>query len=289
LREVEEVRVHEEVLRPISPYPFPWSFFTFLDAFPESVRLDPPPIEPLTGAADESFDLVILAYQVWFLSPSLPVTSFLTSDAGRRLLAGKPVVTVVACRNMWLMAQETVKRLLQEAGAHLVDHVAFVERANVLATLITTPRWLLTGRRDDFLGLPRAGIAEADIAGASRFGRALADALRNDSEKTGKPMLTGLRAAIVDPAIIMSERTGHRAFRIWSGFVRRFGKAGQLRRRPVLALFVCYLIVMIVTVVPLSLVLRRALSPLLRKRLVAMKTAYEQPSGSEGFNLARYE
>ena len=38
LRARADVCVHEEVLRPQRPYPFPWSFFTFLDVFPESVR-----------------------------------------------------------------------------------------------------------------------------------------------------------------------------------------------------------------------------------------------------------
>ena len=52
--------------------------------------------------ADEQFDLVILAYQVWYLAPSGPITAFLKSEAGRRLLHGRPVVTVIACRNMWL-------------------------------------------------------------------------------------------------------------------------------------------------------------------------------------------
>ena len=289
LRQTENIHVREEVLKPVQAYPFPWSLFSFLDAFPESVRLDPAPIEPLTVDADESFDLIVLAYQVWYLSPSPPITAFLTSAAGRRLISGKPVVTVVACRNMWLMAQETVKRLLRDAGAHLCDNIAFVDRANVLATLITTPRWLLTGRRDEFFGLPRAGIAEEDITGAVRFGDALARALAEDREQAHMPMLTGLRAADVDPAMIMSERAGHRAFRVWSGFIRRFGKPGQWRRRPALALFVVYLIVMIATVVPLSLILRRALAPLLRKRLDVLKAYYEQPSGNADFRLSRHE
>ena len=283
------MQIHEEVLKPVQAYPFPWSLFSFLDAFPESVRLDPAPIEPLTVDPDESFDLIVLAYQVWYLSPSPPITAFLTGAAGRRLLSGKPVVTVVACRNMWLMAQETVKRLLHEAGARLCDNLAFVDRANVLATLITTPRWLLTGRRDGFFGLPRAGIDEKDIAGAARFGHALAEALAKNREQMHAPMLTGLRASDVDPAMIMSERAGHRAFRVWAGIIRRFGKPGQWQRRPALAVFVIYLIVMIATVVPLSMILRHLLAPLLRKRLDALKTYHELPSGNADFRLSRHE
>jgi hypothetical protein len=291
LRPLEDagIRVHQEVLRPQTPFPFPWPFFRFLDAFPESVRLDPRPNLPLTVAPDASFDLVILAWQVWYLSPSQPVTAFLQSDEGKRLLAGKPVVSVVACRNMWMTAYDKLVTLLGAAGARLTDHVAFTDNANPLATFITTPRWMFTGRRDRFLGLPAAGVTPTETAAAARFGHALVTALARDEERSGAPMLTGLRAVSVNPRLVVSERAGQRAFRVWSGFVRLFGKPGQLRRVPALALFVTYLIVLIITVVPLSLVLQRSFAPLLRNRLDALRARYEQPSGSGNARMTEHD
>ena len=85
-------------------------------------------------------------------------------------VAGAAVVTVIACRNMWLSAQETMKRLIADAGGELRDNVVFTDRGSTLASFITTPRWLLTGRRDAFWGLPAAGVADADIAGGERSG-----------------------------------------------------------------------------------------------------------------------
>src|SRR2546427_1754190 len=157
-----DVELVKEVLRPRRPYPFPWPAWRFLDAMPETVLLEPPALEPLTVGADERFDLVVLAYQVWYLAPSGPMTAFLKSEQGRRLLRGRPVVTVIACRNMWLVAQETVKHLIQEAGGRLRDNVAFVDGGGTLATFVTTPRWVLTGRRDAFWGLPAAGGAREE-------------------------------------------------------------------------------------------------------------------------------
>ncbi len=291
LRPLEDagIRVHQEVLRPQTPFPFPWPFFRFLDAFPESVRLDPRPNLPLTVAPDTDFDLVILAWQVWYLSPSQPVTAFLQSDEGKRLLAGKPVVSVVACRNMWMTAYDKLVTLLGAASARLTDHVAFTDNAHPLATFITTPRWMFTGRRDRFLGLPAAGVTPAEAAAAARFGHALVTALARDEERSGAPMLTGLRAVSVNPRLVVSERAGQRAFRVWSGFVRLFGKPGQLRRVPALALFVTYLIVLIITVVPLSLVLQRSFAPLLRNRLDALRARYEQPSGSGNARMTEHD
>jgi len=59
-----DVELVEEVLRPTRPYPFPWPFWRFLDAMPETVLLDPPSLEPLAVRTDEPFDLVVVAYQV---------------------------------------------------------------------------------------------------------------------------------------------------------------------------------------------------------------------------------
>jgi hypothetical protein len=114
---------------------------------------------------------------------------------------------------MWLSAQETMKRrLIADAGGRLIDHLAFTDQGHPLATFITTPRWVLTGRRDPFLGLPPAGISPDEIRQARRFGLALADGLDHDREKSGRPMLAGLRAVTVDPRLAISERAGRRAF-----------------------------------------------------------------------------
>ena len=274
-----DVELVEEVLRPQAPYPFPWPLWRFLDAMPETVLLEPPLLAPFSVRAEERFDLIVLAYQVWFLAPAGPMTAFLKSETGRRLLAGRPVVTAIACRNMWLAAQETVKRLIREAGGQLRDNVVFTDRGGTLATLITTPRWLLTGRRDGFWGLPPAGVGEEEIVNADRFGRALLDALRSGREREAAPMLSGLGAARVDPRLILSERAGQRAFSFWSRLIRLGGPPGSATRIPLLALFCGYLVAMIITVVPASLLLQRLMRPLLVRRLESQRAYFELPSG----------
>ena len=93
-----EIEVTVETLRPKTPFPFPWPFFQFFDTFPSCVYMDGCELEPLKADPNKQYDLVILAYQVWFLSPSLPVTGFLKGAEGQRLLKGKSVVTLIACR-----------------------------------------------------------------------------------------------------------------------------------------------------------------------------------------------
>jgi len=274
-----DVELVEEVLRPRRPYPFPWRAWRFLDVMPETVLLEPPALEPFAVGGDEQFDLVVLAYQVWYLAPSGPMTAFLKSETGKRLLRGRPVVTVIACRNMWLLAQESVKRLVQEAGGRLLDNVAFTDQGGTLATFVTTPRWLLTGRRNSFWGLPAAGVAEEETANAARFGLALLDALRAGRECKDAPMLAGLGAARVDPKLIFSERAARRAFSAWSRLIRLGGAPGSIARVPMLALFSVYLVAMILTVVPTSLLVQRITRPLFAARLRSLQAYYELPSG----------
>ena len=188
-------------LTPENPYDFPWSFWGFFDTLPECIYDDPQPIEKLPLADDAEFDLIILGYQVWFISPSLPTTAFLQSAQAKRLLRGKPVITVIACRNMWLMAQERVKQQLQKLGATLIDNVALTERTHGAKSVITTPWWLLTGNKGPYLGglLPRAGIWPSDIEGAARFGKTLADEFSKRAAGDARPMLRGKGAVIVHP------------------------------------------------------------------------------------------
>lgn len=264
-------------LEPAAAYPFPWGFWSFLDAFPESVALDPPALAPWSVGA--RYDLIVLAWSPWFLSPAPPTTAFLRSAAGRALLHRTPVITLTANRGMWMLAHEQVQALLAEAGARHCDHIALVD-PHKISSFITTPAWLLTGRQHPIASLPRAGVPESEIAGAARFGRALASALTAGTLDGHGPVLGGLGAATVDPGLLMSEKVGRRSFRVWSKIVRSAGGPGASSRRPVLAIYVLFLIAMIVTVVPLSLLIRALLKPLLSARLAAQAAAYERPSGA---------
>ena len=120
LAEANDVELVEETLRPRPPYPFPWPLWRFLDAMPETVLLEAPTLEPLAVRAEEHFDLVVLAYQVWYLAPSGPMAAFLKSESGRRLLRS------VADRLQWENALAEARRRAQEA---LVGQLSATGRA----------------------------------------------------------------------------------------------------------------------------------------------------------------
>jgi len=282
-----DVEIVRQNLEPVAPFPFPWPFFRFLDTFPECVYMDTTPLMPLDLSPEARFDLVILAYQVWFLSPSLPITSFLKSDYSR-VLRNTPVITFVACRNMWLSAHEKVTAILRERGARHLDNVVLIDQGPPWATFVTTPRWMFTGKKDGFWGLfPPAGVSDEDLAGAARFGRALADAVPQVKSASG-PLLSGLGAVRVNPGYIAGERIAHRSFMIWGRMLRAIGPVGHPIRQLVLVLYAAFLITIIVTVLPVSMAVRAMLRPLLRKRLEAEVARLEAPSGSSTERVAKY-
>jgi hypothetical protein len=287
----EDVEIVWQRIEPVTPFPFPWPFFSFLEVFPESALLVPPAIHEVTFDPDSDFDLIIIAYQVWFLSPSLPITAFMRSTAAR-VLKNKPVITVIGCRNMWLSAQEKMKMLLAEREARLIDNVVLVDQGPAWATFVTTPRWLWTGKRNGFWGVfPPAGIAAQEIASAARFGRALKAALpqikAGAAPLTG-PLLTGLKAVKVAPALIAGEKIGNRSFTIWGKLLRAAGAPGTLTRRILLMAYLVFLITIILTVLPIGAVVRALLHALFPARLDAEVSRLESPSGSSDHRMQQF-
>ncbi|MBC7982842.1 MAG: dialkylresorcinol condensing enzyme [Candidatus Obscuribacterales bacterium] len=281
LRSAADIEVTAIELRPVTPFPFPWPFWYFFNTFPECVYEEPEPIENLSLAANAEFDLIILAYTVWFVSPNMPTMAFLQSDAAKRLLRDKPVITLIGCRNMWMMAQERVKEHLTKLGAHLIDNIALVDLTDMWATFISTPMWMLTGKRGPFLGgrVARAGVPLEEIKRAQRFGAAIAKQLPQRRVDDASPMLTGLGAVTINESLLASEPIVRRSFKVWGGLLRALGNRQSIGRRIVLGLYVLFLITLILTVVPISAVIKALLKPLTRERVKRQRAYFAAPSG----------
>lgn len=158
-------------IEPVTAWPFPWKASSFFDAMPESVVQEPAPVKPLPrDIVHAEYDLVVLGWQPWFLHPSQPVTAFMQS-ADAAVLSGKPVVTIVGSRNMWLNAGEKIKEDLLRVGARHVGAVVFTDTNTNLVSLLTIIRWSFSGKKEASGWLPEAGVQSRDIQAASRFGQ----------------------------------------------------------------------------------------------------------------------
>ena len=229
------------------PFPFPWTDEAFFGAFPESYLQIPQPLKPF-HLAHTDYDLVILGYQVWYLSPSISFNSFLQSEAGKRLLQGKPVITISGTRNMWVMAHQKVKKLLTNCGAHLVGNIALTDRHHNHISVITIVQWLFSGDKNKrYLGVfPKAGVTDKDIESASIYGTLIAPHLQ-----TGD--YTGLQQEIVAHGgvhykrfLLSAEKKGNRLFGIWAKMIY-----GSKKRKFLLKCFRIYLYIAIWVLMPI--------------------------------------
>ena len=276
LKQQENIVIDECQIKPIQPYTFPWKFLPFFNQFPESVHLKPAPIEtPILQR--EKYDLVIIAYSVWFLSPSQPITAFLQSEQAK-ILKNTPVITLIGCRNMWLIAQEKMKKILTALGANLIGNVVKTAQSNAWASFITTPAWMFSGNKRYFSWLPSAGISDADMQDMQRFGYRLVQAL-NENQPLDKSLFQNMGAVKIDEKLMMSEKVGHRSFYIWGRLLLKCGQISPAFRQAVLYFYIVFLIILILTVVPLSAVVKRLLKPLLKEKLARQKRYFAEPSG----------
>jgi hypothetical protein len=270
-----------ETLQPKVPYPFPWkSPARFFGVLPECHFGPLPALVPVTFDTTRRFDLVILIYQVWFLAPSLPVQSFLKSDAAR-VLRDTKVVTFSVSRNMWPSASETMKQLLRNAGAKHVDNVVITHQGPAWATFVSTPRALLLGKKDALGGVfPAAGVSDASLERAKRLSGLIAAQLAVSSRPEAAPFLRGQGTVDVDHRYLIAERLGWHVFRWWSRAILALGRMGPTFRSIGIYLFIVFLICVILIGIPLTMVVRVLLGPLIQRRMARYTRTLQQPSES---------
>jgi hypothetical protein len=267
-----------EELKPVERFPFPWSAYEFFNAFPETFTQQPIALQPLSANTDQNFDLIIIGYQPWFLTPSRPISSFLQSIEGKRILMNKNVITVLGCRNMWLGAQEKVKRRLIEAKANLVGHMALVDRSGNLTSLITILRWMFTGKKNPFWFFPPAGVSENDIQHAAVFGKLITQALRANTFEGLQDTLNREGAIEVKPNLVLMEKRGQRAFSVWAKFVAMGGAVHSTGRKLRVYIFMYLLPTAIFILSPLLWLLSRIMLVVRRKKLDLEVSYYKQNS-----------
>ena len=202
-----------------TPYPFPWTNESFFGAFPESFLELPQPIKAMPpNIKTQEYDLVVLAYQVWYLSPSIPVTSFLKSEQARRLLEGKPVITLSGTRNMWIKAQEKVRSMLLENRAYIVANIALADRHHNHISVLTIVHWLFTGKKNRYLGIfPLPGVSQEDITNVSQYGDILLKYAQIGNYGTSlQKEIVAQGGVQVKPFLLSAEKKANRLFGIWA-------------------------------------------------------------------------
>jgi len=190
----------------------------------ELVVMIPAPLAPMKFDPKEKFDLIILGYPVWFLSPPIPMTSFLKSKEAAMVMKDTPVVTVIGSRNI----QEDIKRMIAHNGGNLVGNISLRDRHNNLLSVVTIIYWMGTGKKDKYLGIfPKPGVSDEDIEKAKRFGTPILEALLANNFTGLQDKLIELKAVELDANVVSTENKGKKIFKIWSKLVLKKGDPGN--------------------------------------------------------------
>jgi hypothetical protein len=273
------VDVATEEIRPDASYPYPWkSVVRFFDAMPDAVLGPLAGIVPLGVHPSDRFDLVVLAYPVWFLSPATPVQAFFESPHAA-LLRDTDVITISVSRAMWQRASLTMKRLLAGAGASHCDNIAVTHQGSPFATLISTPRALLSGKSNRLLGVfPKAGVAGTDLSRARHLASVVAGRL-TAGHAAGTPFLRGEAAVMVNRRLVVPEVLAWHCFHASARVIRFFGTVHRgLRTAGVLG-FAVFLVLLILLGLPLAIIGTLLATPVLGRQLNAYVARLAAPTG----------
>ncbi len=267
-------QLHYHLVKPKTAFPYPWSYTQFFDAFPETVHGVPCELEAITIDESLKYDLAVIAYQPWFLSICVPISSFLQTVQARRVLAGTPVVTIINCRNMWLGAQEKMKQRLLDANAKLVGNITFVDRSANLVSLVTVLAHVLKGTKDKYLGIfPKYGVSERDIQKGPEFGNIIRKHLESGELEKMQPELNAAGALDIRGNLLLMEGRGRALFPLYANYISKKGTAGSAQRRTRVRIFGIVLPTGILILSPIITILSR-LAPLLARKKFGKEIAY---------------
>ncbi len=260
LRE-DDIQVDFYEIKMVHAFPFPWNSAVFFDIFPEAFQQIPEEIHPpAPHIIDTKYDLVIFHYQVWYLTPSIPINSFLKSPYAKTLLGGRAVMTVSGSRNMWAKAQDKVKTLIEANAGTLVGNIALTDRHGNMISVVTIVDWLFSGVKRRAYGIfPLPGVAEKEIRGASKFGETILTYLRSGNFVGLQPELIRQGAVEFRFFLVSMDQKANRMFTIWSNLILKNPK----NRKVLVSAFKYYVIFAIYFLSPLVFLIEILLFPIL--------------------------
>ncbi len=264
------VSVEKLRIRPVNDYPFPWTGERFYDVMPDCVLGVPVELEPFV-LKETSYDLVIMGYQSWFLSPGIPSNSLLHHPSFTSVLKNTPVVTVTGARNMWLNAFAGIKKLLRQHSANHVGNIALVDEHLNPLSYFTIFHWLLGGKKTRWLGIfPLPGVAAKDIARSTAFGETIMAQFLQGTWEGMQDKLVAQKAVAYNYSLMILEAKAGPQYISWANKVN-----SSRHRKRLLSVFKYYLHVALFIGAPILLIIDALfIRPFSSKRVEKLKQHY---------------
>jgi multimeric flavodoxin WrbA len=167
--------------------PLRHAYLDILGMLPAQARQATGEIRLPDDLAETEYDLICIGSPTWFFLPSVPVRSFLESDAARRLLERKPFAAFVVCRRYWSINLRSVKKLGTKQGGEYVDGIRFTFEGGQVRSLLSLLSYFGKGEnRERYLGIkiPPSLLKPEYVAEAQAFANRLADELDSTPQPT---------------------------------------------------------------------------------------------------------
>ena len=252
LSPLSDLDIDRILIKPKKAYPFPWTASEFFDAMPETVLEEPIELYDIKFKHD-FYDLIILGYQPWFLSPSLPISTLLQLAYFKRIVSETPVITIIGSRNMWINSQKSINMHIVGAGGRIIGNIPFIDKNPNLISAITILYWMLKGRKDNMLKIfPKPGVSEDDINGAKKIGLILRNNIFNNTLDDFQNQVISSGYIKISTSILFIESRAKKIFLLWARIIKKQGLNKQKRFLLVYA-FIYYLIFALFVVAPIVL------------------------------------
>jgi hypothetical protein len=264
------VTVEKHRIYPTQAYPFPWTGKTFFSVMPDCVNQVPGQLQPFSFQ-EAGYDLIILGYQAWFLSPSIPSNTLMFDPRFRKIAKNTPVITITGARNMWLSAIEKIKPVLKSMDARLVGNIALVDRHHNFVSFVTIFHWMFKAKKDRFLNIfPVPGVSEADILNTKNYGTTAIPYLEKTNWQGFQEEMVKQGAVPVKYNLMFIESKARKIFKVWAGIISK-----RKKRDAWLVAFKYYLLIALFIAAPIILTVDAILfKPFLSGRIKRQKQYY---------------
>jgi hypothetical protein len=263
------ISVEQVGINLVKNYAFPWTADSFFSVMPDCVLDVPAEIAPYE-LKEKEYDLIILGYQAWFLSPSIPFNSLLHHPGLMEVLKYTPVITITGARNMWLNAFVRVKKLIHATGAKLVGNIALVDKHINLVSFITIFHWMLHGKKDSYLNIfPPPGVSDTDIKHTRIFGERILTHLNSRRWDGLQNELVIEGAVKLNYNLMLIESVAGKIFAVWANFiVKRKNRTAWLR------VFKYYLVIALLLGAPILITLDAIFIRIFSSKSIKAKKQY---------------
>jgi hypothetical protein len=191
------------------------------------------------------------------------------------------VVTLLGIRNMWIGAQEIVKKKLAAMDAKLIGNIVLADRHDNWVAGVTIVRWLISGKRGPSGIWPRAGVSEKDVREASRFGNTMLEALQKNDYSHLQEKLNAQKAVKIKYNLYLIEKNARKIFVKFAKSIIKNGKKSPALRERGIRFFKMYLLFALFVLAPVvSLifhVVRFLIYPFAAKRINYFKGVLLKP------------